>query len=96
MKKIHIDIACVLMSAAILLCTLDPPTQNPLDRPPLVTAMEDTTVKINDNVCLHVSASDPNGTVDSVQWSIDTRDNWRKRGIHLTHHCTMDCIWEHG
>jgi hypothetical protein len=63
--------------AFVSLCTLSPETTNPRDYPPVIAAMEDTIVKINDEVRLHASASDPNGRVDSLEWSFDTPDGWR-------------------
>jgi len=60
--------------------SLDPETGNPLDHPPVITAMTDTAVKINDTVTLHAEASDPNGTVESFEWAISAGDDWHSTG----------------
>jgi len=67
----------------LLMCdylSLAPETGNPLDHPPVISVMADTTVKINDAVTLHAEASDPNGTVKSFEWALSGSDDWHSTG----------------
>ncbi|MFC1586139.1 PKD domain-containing protein, partial [Fibrobacterota bacterium] len=79
-KKIILLLALAIFTCLIISCSdiKDMETwDNPVDPsgtnwvPPEVTAMEDTTVSINDSFYIHAEAEDENGTIEMFYWSFD-------------------------